>query len=103
MYERFEELLRKNGVSVADIVRATGINHSTLSNWKKRNNLISGKNAKLIADYFNVSVDYLMGVSDIAVNTNSPVLKSAEKRWKLYLNHRLLLVYQKKEFAFFAD
>ena len=31
-----------------------------MSNWKSRRNLISGKNAQLIADYFNISVDYLM-------------------------------------------
>lgn len=31
-----------------------------MSNWKSRRNLISGKNAQLIADYFGVSVDFLM-------------------------------------------
>lgn len=60
MYTIFAELLRKNNVTVADVSRATGINQSTFSNWKARNNLLSGKNAKLVADYFHVSVDYLM-------------------------------------------
>ena len=35
-------------------------NVCTFSSWKARRNLISGEKAKLIADYFNVSVDYLM-------------------------------------------
>ena len=61
MYSIFEMLLKKNGVSVADVSRATGISQSTLSNWKKRNNFLTAKNAKLIADYFGVSVDFLMG------------------------------------------
>lgn len=60
MYEVFEQLLQKFGVTTADVCKATGIGQSTMSNWKSRRNLISGKNAQLIADYFKVSVDYLM-------------------------------------------
>lgn len=60
MYEVFEQLLQKFGVTTADVCKATGIGQSTMSNWKNRRNLISGKNAQLIADYFGVSVDYLM-------------------------------------------
>ena len=60
MYEIFEQLLQKFGVTTADVCKATGIGQSTMSNWKARKNLISGKNAQLIADYFEVSVDYLM-------------------------------------------
>lgn len=60
MYEVFEQLLQKFGVTTAEVCKATGIGQSTMSNWKNRRNLISGKNAQLIADYFNVSVDFLM-------------------------------------------
>ena len=60
MYEIFEQLLQKFGVTTADVCKATGIGQSTMSNWKARRNLISGKNAQLIADYFDISVDYLM-------------------------------------------
>ena len=60
MYEVFEQLLQKFGVTTADVCKDTGIGQSTMSNWKSRRNLISGKNAQLIADYFGVSVDYLM-------------------------------------------
>lgn len=60
MYDVFEQLLLRFGVTTADVCKATGIGQSTMSNWKNRRNLISGKNAQLIADYFNVSVDYLM-------------------------------------------
>lgn len=60
MYAVFLALLQSKGVTVADVSRATGINQSTFSNWKSRKNLLSGKNAQLVADYFGVSVDYLM-------------------------------------------
>lgn len=60
MYSVFLKLLEMTGLTVADVSKATGIYQSTLSNWKKRNNLLSAKNAQIIADYFGVSVDYLM-------------------------------------------
>lgn len=61
MYEIFRKLLASKGLSVADVSKATGISQSTLSNWKKRNNMISMGNAEKIADFLGVSVDYLMG------------------------------------------
>lgn len=60
MYEVFEELLQKFGVTTYQVSKATGISQSTFSNWKQRQNLIRGDKAKKIADYFGVSVDYLM-------------------------------------------
>lgn len=61
MYSIFEQLLRERGVTVADVCRATGIKQSTMSNWKKRRNLLSPDNALLVANYFGVSIDYLYG------------------------------------------
>ncbi len=62
MWEIFEGLLKRDGVSIAEVSRATGISQSVFSNWKKRNSRISTENAMKIADYFNVSVEFLMGV-----------------------------------------
>lgn len=64
MYTIFERLLKERGLTVADVCRATGIRQSTMSNWKARNNQLSAKNASLVADFFGVSVDYLMGRTD---------------------------------------
>ena len=61
MYEVFEMLLGARGVNVADVSKATGISQSTLSNWKKRRNKLSADNAAKIANFFGVSIDYLMG------------------------------------------
>ena len=60
MYSVFEDLLKYRHVTIADVCKATGIGYSTISNWKKRRNLLSPKYARLIADYFGVSLDYLM-------------------------------------------
>lgn len=64
MYEVFEQLLQKFGVTTYQVSKATGIGQSTFSSWKARRNLISGEKAKIIADYFGVSVDYLMTGED---------------------------------------
>lgn len=60
MYEIFEELLQKHGVTTYQVSKATGISQSTFSNWKSRRNLLSPDKARMIADYFGVSLDYLM-------------------------------------------
>lgn len=60
MYEIFEGLLQKFNVTTYQVSKETGISQSTFSNWKARRNLIRGDKAKKIADYFGVSVDYLM-------------------------------------------
>ena len=60
MYEIFEQLLQSHGITAYRFCKDTGISQSTISTWKKKNNLINGDMAKTIADYFGVSVDYLM-------------------------------------------
>ena len=61
MYEIFADLLAKKGVRVADVAKATGIRTGVFSDWKKGRYTPKQDKLKLIADYFGVSVDYLMG------------------------------------------
>ena len=60
MYKIFEQLLQSHGITAYRFCKDTGISQSTISTWKKKKNLINGDMAKTIADYFGVSVDYLM-------------------------------------------
>lgn len=59
MYSIFEELLQKHGVSTYKVSKETGIAQSVFSSWK--NGISTPKQDKMqkIADYFNVSVEYL--------------------------------------------
>lgn len=61
MYEIFEQLLQKNKTTAYKFCKETGISQSTISTWKSKKNLISGELAKTIAEYFGVSIDFLMG------------------------------------------
>lgn len=60
MYSIFEQLLQKYGVSTYRVSKETGIAQSVFSSWK--NGISTPKQDKLkkIADYFAVSVEYLM-------------------------------------------
>lgn len=60
MYSIFEELLQKHGVSTYKVSKETGIAQSVFSSWK--NGISTPKQDKMqkIADYFNVSIEYLM-------------------------------------------
>lgn len=61
MYERFLELMKRKGVKSADVAKATGIHPSTFSDWKKGKSKPKTDKMQKIADYFGVSIDYLMG------------------------------------------
>lgn len=60
MYEIFEQLLQKFNVTPYKISKETGVTQTTLSNWKNGKSTPSTANMQKIADYFNVSIDYLM-------------------------------------------
>lgn len=62
MYERFEKLCKRKGVSVAQVSRATGITEATLSRWKNRSTgFLRMETLITLADYFSCSLDYLCG------------------------------------------
>lgn len=60
MYEVFEQLLQKYGISAYKFCKETGISQSTISTWKNKKNLIGPDIGTKIADFFGVSLDYLM-------------------------------------------
>lgn len=60
-FDRITALLRQNNMTQADLSRATGISTGLISQWKKRMQSPSTEKLKLIADHFNVTVDYLLG------------------------------------------
>ena len=59
MYSIFEELLQKYGVSTYKVSKETGISQSTFSAWKSGISTPKQDKMQIIADYFNVSLDYL--------------------------------------------
>lgn len=60
MYEVFEQLLQIHGVSSYKVSKDTGVTQTSLSNWKAGRSTPTTKTLQRIADYFGVTVDYLM-------------------------------------------
>lgn len=59
-YEVFQNLLLINNATAAQVSRATGISTGNLSDWKKGRSKPKAPSLQKIADYFGVSLDYLM-------------------------------------------
>lgn len=60
MYEVFEQLLQKYGVTTYKVAKETGISQTTFSNWKSGRSNPKIDAMQKIADYFGVTLDYLM-------------------------------------------
>ena len=60
MYSIFEELLQKYGISTYKVSKDTGIAQSVFSSWKNGISTPKQDKMQIIADYFNVSIEYLM-------------------------------------------
>ena len=65
MYEVYQKLLDEKGLKNADVARATGISNMTLSDWKRGKSVPKSDKMRKIAEYLNVSVDYLMTGKDM--------------------------------------
>lgn len=68
MYSIFESLLEKNGVTAYKVAKATGITTSTLTSWKQGKYVPKPDKLQKIADYFGVSLGYLMGTEEAEPN-----------------------------------
>lgn len=71
LYKIIEDLLKEKGVSGAQMSRDLGMSRSFMTELRKgRAKSVKMETAQRIADYFGVSVDYLLG------NVNDPFLRA---------------------------
>lgn len=61
MYKKFSDLLQQRGLRAADVSRGTGINQTVFSEWKKGKSQPKTDKLQLIADYFDVPIEYFTG------------------------------------------
>ncbi len=60
-YDRIIELARKQNLTVHGLEMKLGVSNGTISRLKyNENNQLSMKSAKIIADYFGVSIAYIL-------------------------------------------
>jgi len=61
---RLRDLRRENNVSGKKLAEFLGVKKSTISNWENGVNFPNKDRITELADYFHVSVDYLLGRSN---------------------------------------
>ena len=62
-YENFKRLCSERGTTPTAVAKAMGISTSMTANWKK-GGVPRSDTLQKVADYFGVSVSYLLGVAD---------------------------------------
>lgn len=86
-YDRFISLCVEKNVKPSRVAVETGFNKGSISVWKKKASegvdvKISADILQKVADYFGVSVDYLLGNTDVK---KSPATSDEEKIAKVAL------------------
>lgn len=62
MYNRIEDLCKSQGINMTQMCKEAGIPRGNLTDLKNgRTAILSTKNLGKISDYFQVSMDYLLG------------------------------------------
>lgn len=61
-FDRLKSLCDEQKMSIVELEEKLGFGRNSLYGWKKK--IPNGANLEKVADYFNVSVDYLLGRTD---------------------------------------
>ncbi len=71
---RLKELRKECGISQSRFAQRFGVAQNTVSNWENEVRAVDSRTISIMADFFDVSIDYLMGKSDIRrSDTNTSV------------------------------
>lgn len=89
MYEKFEELLKKNNVTPYRVHKETGISTATLSDWKNGKSEPKKDKIGKICEYFNVPLSYFYGEDSEGGDKYYLNDETAEMAQKLFENRNL--------------
>ena len=76
---RLFELRTGEGLSQRDIAKIMNVSQGTYNNWENERTQPSIEQLIALAEYFSVSVDYLIGHSDNYIQPVSTLISSDEK------------------------
>lgn len=77
IYDRIRVLCARNGISVNQLEKDLGFGSSSTSKWIPGKTVPSIDKVKKVADYFGVSIEYLVGSSEIE-DTADTILKDSD-------------------------
>lgn len=64
-YEKLISLCDTNGVKLTPLLKELDVSTGNISNWKRGLDNVSSETLKKIAKYFNVSVDWLLELTEV--------------------------------------
>lgn len=74
-FSNYDKLCKEIGMSANSVAKKLGISSGTVTGWK-RGAAPKSDTLKAISEYFNVSTDYLLGISDIK---NKPTTDNSDE------------------------
>ena len=74
MFEILDELMKEKGITIYKLSKDTGISSTTFYAWRKGDYTPKREKIELIADYFGVTYDYLIGKQKTVVTNKIPIL-----------------------------
>lgn len=63
LYQRIKDLCRQREITLSELAKSVGVSETVFRTWKKSSPSID--KVRIIAEYFKVSTDYLIGITDI--------------------------------------
>lgn len=76
---RIRTLREDKDLRQLDVAKATGIDQKTLSNYETGKTNPDSFAIIRLADFFNVSTDYLLGVSDYSIASPAQLIEKIDK------------------------
>ena len=80
--ERIEQLLKEKSIQKKTFLADLNLNINTFSAWRSRGTVPSGATLQKIADYLEVSVDYLLGETE--ETKKSPSISDEDIKFALF-------------------
>ena len=65
IFRRISELCAEKGITVSRLEKEIGATNSTIMKWRDTKRSPSVENVKAVAQYFNVSIEYLLGETEV--------------------------------------
>ncbi len=88
---RIRHLREMRGLRQIDVSKATGIDQKTLSNYENEKTNPDSFALTRLADFFGVSIDYLLGRCDLSVMTNEDIIIALDSIQKKISEIKLML------------
>lgn len=80
---KIKQLRKDKGLSQQALAEQIGLHYRTLQNWENGYGEISIGKAKKLAEYFGVSVGYLLGIDDVSPKDNITYLIAKVNEWAI--------------------